>query len=254
MKKIIPSISFVLFLCIQFCIIQQVYAKETHTIASDDYFNDDYFEDDYQEENTEQKSDTFYAWNIFWHNVNDITLTKIAEPAHKQYSKVVLPPMRSCIENFGHNLGTPKRMLNAILQAEFAQAFIELGRFIINTTSSLGFADVAQFHKPLYPYNPDSLCFGYTFARWGIGEGPYFVIPFLGPSTIRESVGTLLDSASSAYSYFVPLYVSLPAEALFAFNTLDDVYIPYENLKANAFEPYIAIKNAYLENLDYKRP
>ena len=44
MKKIIPSISFVLFLCIQFCIIQQVYAKETHTIASDDYFNDDYFE------------------------------------------------------------------------------------------------------------------------------------------------------------------------------------------------------------------
>lgn len=251
--KNIPCILFCCFLALSPVTSQSSYAEEKATVATDDYFNDDYFDESY-EDNTEQKSDTFYAWNIFWHNVNDVTLTKIAEPAHKQYSKVVLPPMRSAIENFGHNLGTPKRMINALLQAEFAQAFIELGRFIINTTSSLGFADVAQFHKPLYPYKPETLCFGYTLANWGIGEGPYFVIPFLGPSTIRETVGTILDSATSAYSYFVPLYVSLPAEALFAFNTIDTVYIPYENLKANAFEPYIAIKNAYLENLDYKRP
>ena len=125
---------------------------------------------------------------------------------------------------------------------------------IINTTSSLGFADVAQFHKPLYPYNQIYYALAIHLPVGELVRSKYFVIPFLGPSTIKESVGTLLDSASSAYSYFVPLYVSLPAEALFAFNTLDDVYIPYENLKANAFEPYIAIKNAYLENLDYKRP
>lgn len=219
----------------------------------DDYFNDEYFEDDYAFEEKPDK-DTFRIWNKFWHDINDYALIRIAKPVHEGYSKITTKGIRGGIENFRQNLKTPHRMLNALLQGEFAQMFIELGRFIVNTTTSLGFADVAGREKTLYPYTPENLRFGYTLAKWGFPEGPYFVIPFYGPSTIREAIGTGVDAFSNVQDYFLEWYVYMPAEAFLLFNKLDDTYKPYETLTKNAIDPYIAIKNAYLENLAFKAP
>lgn len=221
--------------------------------ADDGYFEDDYFEDDYSFEENSSK-DTFLVWNKFWHGVNDYALIRIAKPLHQNYSKITTKGIRGGIENFRNNLKTPHRMLNAALQGEFAQMFIDLGRFIINTTTSLGFADVAGREKTLYPYTPDNLRFGYTLAAWGIPEGPYFVIPFYGPSTVREAIGTGIDAFSNVQDYFLEWYIYMPAETYLLFNKIDEIYMPYETLTKNAIDPYIAIKNAYLENLAYKAP
>lgn len=258
MHKIFPCLALVLFLTF----IGSVFSADAEentaagTYVNDEYFNDgyfedEYFEDDYSYDDTAQSSDPFKAWNKVWHGINDYALIDVGKPMHKGYSKITTSGIRSGIANFRENLKTPRRMLNALLQAEFAQFFIELGRFIVNTTTSLGFADVAGRNEPLYPYTPENLRFGYTLAKWGVPEGPYFVLPFYGPSTVREAIGTGADAFSNVQDYFIPWYVYTPAEIFLAFNELDKTLLPYEAVTRNAIDPYIAVKNAYLDNLSY---
>lgn len=254
MKKFIPSfiVCCIFLLC---AAVSGVHAEEKQNVVSDDYFEDGYFEDDYDFEDSggAASEDPFGAWNKFWFNINDYTLIHIAKPVHEGYSKITTSGIRGGIHNFRENLKTPRRMVNALFQAEFSQFFIELGRFIVNTTTSLGFADVAGRNKPLYPYHPENLEFGYTLAKWGFPEGPYFTIPFYGPSTVREAIGTGLDAFSNIYDYYIKWYVYIPVETYLMFNDLDTVYKPYETITGNALDPYIAVRSAYLENLKYTR-
>lgn len=250
MNKNIPSLALMLFLLLGAAAFP-AHAEENAAVVSDEYFNDEYFDDTYDYADSPQSSDPFKAWNKIWHGINDYTIIQIGKPLHQKYSKITTPGIRGGIQNFRENLKTPRRMLNALLQAEFAQFFIELGRFIVNTTTSLGFADVASRNETLYPYTPENLRFGYTLAKWGFPEGPYFVLPFYGPSTIREAIGTGVDAFSNIQDYFIPWYVYTPTEIYLAFNNLDKIYVPYEAITGNAIEPYIAVKNAYLDNLSY---
>ncbi len=85
-------------------------------------------------------------------------------------------------------------------------------------------------------------------------EGAYFVIPFYGPSTIRETVGTGVDVFSNAFDYLIAWYVYTPTELFLAFNGLDDFIPPYEAITSHAVDPYVALRNAYLETLYLSKP
>lgn len=248
MKKILFNITLTCILCMG---ISAFASAEETAFASDDYFEDEY---DSGESYTPY-NDIFRIWNKPWHEINDFVLIKAAKPLHKKYSKITTPGVRSGLSAFWENLRTPRRMVNAFFQGEVGQFFVELGRFIVNTTTSLGFADVASINnKPLVPYVPDNLRFGYTLAAWGFGEGSYFVYPFYGPSSVREAIGSSVDFFSNAFNYLVPWYVFTPSEVFLAFNEMDKMYVPYEAITSNALDPYIALRNAYMENLYSTRP
>lgn len=252
MKKIIFNIALACVLSMgisSFAHAEEITAATT--AASDDYFDDDYSD----ESSFTPHNDLFRVWNKPWHEINDFALIKVAKPLHEGYSNITTQEIRSGFSAFRENLKTPKRMVNALLQGEIGQFFVELGRFIVNTTTSLGFADVASVNnKQLVPYHPENLHFGYTLATWGFGEGSYFVYPLFGPSSVREAIGTTVDFFTNAFDYLVPWYVFIPAETFLAFNETDKMYVPYEAITSNAIDPYIALRNAYMENLYSTRP
>lgn len=263
MKTRMPKILFTFFLCAAFCGSNAIgfsFAKQLvippEIIVSEKYLDDDYFDDEYEDEASfVPHDDTFRAWNTFWHNINDYALIRVLKPVHSKYSSITTPEIRTGFKAFRENIKTPKRMLNAFLQGDVNQFFIEIGRFIVNTTTSLGFADVAGVNnKPLFPYTPENLRFGYTLAKWGFPEGAYFVIPFYGPSTIRETVGTGVDAFSNAFDYLIEWYIFTPTELFLAFNGLDDFIPPYEAITSHAIDPYVALRNAYLETLYLSKP
>lgn len=254
MKKILSNIIAVCILCMgisHFSAFAEENTPAGTTVASDDYFDDDYESD----KAYVPDKDNFRLWNKSWHEINDVLLIDIAKPLFLEYSKITTPEIRTGFKAFRENIKTPRRMLNALFQGEIGQFFVELGRFIVNTTTSLGFVDVASVNnKPLVSYTPENLRFGYTLAKWAFPEGSYFVYPFYGPSTIREAIGSSVDFFSNAFDYLVPWYIFTPAEVFFAFNEVDEMYVPYEAITSNAIDPYIALRNAYLENLYSNRP
>ena len=205
---------------------------------------DDY--DDYNPEDLAAQDDPLEGWNRFWFHVNDWFLEYIVKPLHKGYAFIVPEPIRNGVSNFAHNVAFPVRMLNSLLQGEFAQAGVEFDRSVVNFMVSLGFADVASQSKPLYPYHPETENFDYTLGVWGVPDGPYFIIPFLGPSTVRGAVGETGDAFMKPQYYALDWEVSTASSVYLAFNGADALYKPYDQITESALEPYVALRNAYL--------
>ena len=205
---------------------------------------DDY--DDYSTEDLAAQDDPLEGWNRFWFHVNDWFLEYIVKPLHKGYAFIVPEPIRNGVSNFAHNVAFPVRMLNSLLQGEFAQAGVEFDRSVVNFMVSLGFADVASQSKPLYPYHPETENFDYTLGVWGVPDGPYFIIPFLGPSTVRGAVGETGDAFMKPQYYALDWEVSTASSVSLAFNGADALYKPYDQITESALEPYVALRNAYL--------
>ena len=117
--------------------------------------------------------------------------TYILKPVAQGYDTIAPDPVQKGISNFFSNLDDIVVIFNDILQFKLTQFASDTGRFIINTTLGLGgFIDWAS-DMGLPKHNED---FGQTLGVWGVPEGPYFVIPFLGPSTIRDTAGIAVDS------------------------------------------------------------
>lgn len=125
---------------------------------------------------------------------NDVADRYAIKPVAKAYKAVAPTPVRNGISNFFNNLGTLTTVVNDLLQMKFAQAFTDAGRFVINTTFGIaGFIDVAS--KDNIPKHSED--FGQTLGYWGVGSGPYLVLPLLGPSTVRDAGGLAFDTVTS---------------------------------------------------------
>ncbi len=112
----------------------------------------------------------------------------VLAPVARGYKKVLPQPVRNGISNFFSNLWEPMTIVNDLLQGKFKMAGVSTGRFIINTTVGiLGFADVAT--RLDLPHHRED--FGQTLAVWGVPSGPYLVLPFLGPSNLRDTGGLI---------------------------------------------------------------
>lgn len=125
---------------------------------------------------------------------NDVVDKYAMKPVAKAYKAVTPSPVRTGITNFFNNLGTLTTVVNDLLQLKFAQAFADAGRFVINTTFGIaGVIDVAS--KDNFPRHQED--FGQTLGHWGVGSGPYLVLPILGPSTVRDAGGLAFDTVTS---------------------------------------------------------
>jgi phospholipid-binding lipoprotein MlaA len=127
---------------------------------------------------------------IFW--FNDKVDVYVLEPVAEAYEEVVPEDIQTGIGNFFTNLRYPQYLLSDLVQLKFEQSLVHTGRFVINSTVGLlGFIDVAK-HIGLENDKED---FGLALAYHGVPPGPYIVLPFLGPSNLRDTVGTIVDGA-----------------------------------------------------------
>lgn len=154
------------------------------------------------------------------------------------------------ISNFFSNINDVVVVVNDILQFKLSQAVFDLTRLVVNSTLGLGgFFDVST-GMGLVKHNED---FGQTLARWGVHSGPYVIVPFLGPSTLRDTVGYGVDSALLSPVAYVP-------EPVHQAGLLSMSYIDYKSdaqstgslVEEAALDEYEFTKSAYLsrrENL-----
>jgi phospholipid-binding lipoprotein MlaA len=123
----------------------------------------------------------------------------------------------------------------------------EFGQFFINTTAGfLGLANVAANYPELQPAKEDM---GQTFAVWGFDNGAYLTLPFLGPSSLRDGLGRLGDTfLDPIWWLFDDIWQSLAIRAGEAVNETSLRIGEYEALKEAAIDPYVMIRNAYVQN------
>ncbi|MFH0999020.1 MAG: VacJ family lipoprotein [Pseudomonadota bacterium] len=167
------------------------------------------------------------------------------KPIAQGYKAVVPTPVRQGILNFFHNLKAPVRIANCFLQGKMGAMANEMGRFVYNTSFGiLGFWDPAKDYPHLNPPEED---FGQTLGYFGIGNGIYLVLPFLGPSTLRDTAGMGGDYFLSPTAYIDPAAVGWSMKGEESVNDLSFRIGQYEELKDAAIEPYESFKDGYLQ-------
>lgn len=142
-------------------------------------------------DSTETTEDPWEGFNRKVFVFNDTLDTYALKPVAKGYRAITPDPVENGISRMFSNLGEIRNVLNDLLQGKFSQAGNDTGRFLVNTTIGLvGFFDVAD---DLGMPKSDGEDFGQTLGVWGVGEGPYVVLPLFGPATLRDGPAKIVD-------------------------------------------------------------
>jgi len=177
----------------------------------------------------------------FNHNVFDRYVLK---PAATAWDTVVPTPVQQHLGNAFDNIRMPRRLVNNLLQAKFKGAGNELARFSINTTVGIaGLFDVAK----AYGLEKSDADTGQTLGIWGVGPGPYLILPLLPPLTARDAFGFLADTAMDPLSYFIPLAASFGKRGGDVVNTRSQNLELFESVEESTVDLYSSVRNAYLQ-------
>jgi phospholipid-binding lipoprotein MlaA len=193
--------------------------------------------------------DPWERMNRTTYKFNDKVDKAVLRPVARGYEKVTPHFVRTGVSNFFDNLNYPVVIVNDLLQAKFILAGRDTGRLLMNTTLGIGgLLDPASSAG----LNKTSNDFGLTLHRWGAGKGPYFVIPFLGPSDVRDGLGRIPDSFGNPASYITHYWEV--HYGLWGLNLLDTRYrlLPLDGPLDSAYDPYLFMKNAYLQRRDFQ--
>lgn len=212
----------------------------------DAYFDEDF--DMFEQEFSRKEpniADPLEPVNRLMFNLNDVLYFWVAKPCAETCKKVVPSPVRLGIRNFFQNVTTPVRYVNCLLQGKGHEAGNELDRFLINTTEGvLGFGDPAKDKYGKVPAQED---LGQTLAGLGLDNGFYLVWPVLGPSTLRDSAGKVGDIFLNPVFYVQPSDTRLGIGIGKRVNESTFHIGEYESIKNSALDPYIVIREAYIQ-------
>jgi len=202
-----------------------------------------------EEELTKQMievEDPLEPLNRTMYYVNDTLYFSVLKPFTQLYKNITPEPARIGIRNFFHNLTMPIRFVNCHLQGKSKVADTELNRFLINTTAGiLGFGDPAKDRHGLEPPEDEDL--GQTLATYGLDNGFYIVWPLLGPSTVRDSIGTVGGLFLNPVFYVEPTEVAVSISAVKFTNESSFHIGEYETFKAASLDPYVAMREVYIQ-------
>ncbi len=190
--------------------------------------------------------DPLEGFNRAMYSFNDKFDRYLLKPVAKGYRAITPKPVRKSISNFFGNLHDPGIMLNNLLQGKPGQAASDLGRFLVNSTVGIaGLFDVAT-RMGMQKHNED---FGQTLAVWGVGDGPYLVLPFFGPSNFRDGPSLIVDwetyppnhmkDSGTRDKMFVIEMIDKRAQLLDASDILE---------QAAGQDPYIFVREAYRQS------
>jgi phospholipid-binding lipoprotein MlaA len=168
----------------------------------------------------------------------------VMKPVAETYEDGVPREVRDRVRNVFANLADPMIGANNLLQGKFTEGVEDLWRFVINTTVGLlGMHDPAS-DLGLEKHNED---FGQTFGRWGMGPGPYLVLPVLGSNSVRDGVGTVGDFYTNPLTDLRPNHVRNSAYAVRAVQTRADLLDASRVLEEAALDKYVFQRDAYLQ-------
>jgi phospholipid-binding lipoprotein MlaA len=191
-------------------------------------------------------ADPIKPWNTAMYHVNDKFYFWLLKPVSQGYSTVVPEDIRLSVSNFFENLTTPIRFVSSLLQLNIKKAGNELVRFVYNSTAGVGgLADVAKTDLDIKRHEED---LGQAIGHYGVGHGFYIVWPILGPSSLRDTVGMVGDWFLDPVSYVNPFIDSLGIRAYDEVNETSFQIGDYEDLKKSAIDPYVSIRDAYIQN------
>lgn len=180
----------------------------------------------------------------FWFN-HDVLDHYALKPAATAWHDTIPHPVRHSLANSFDNLAMPKRVVNDMLQTRFSGAGREAARFLLNTTVGIaGLFDVAT-RLGLHKSDADT---GQTLATYGVGPGPYLVVPLMPPMTVRDGIGMGVDSLLDPLSFFVtPFVANLGMAAGHTINERAENLELYQDAEDTALDLYAAVRNGYLQ-------
>ena len=193
-------------------------------------------------------NDPYEGVNRKIYKFNDALDRAILKPVADTYVKVTPEPARNSISNFFDNLGYLDTILNDFFQGKFKDGVADLSRFLINSTvGSLGLVDVAS-KMGLKAHEED---LGQTLAVYGTPQGPYLVIPLLGPNTARDAPDLAMSTVTSGLFYIGEIVVTLPLGALKVVDARARATSSLRIVDEAALDRYIFIRDAYLQHRNY---
>lgn len=204
-------------------------------LHADDF---DEFESEFVTQDTE-KVDFFYNYNQFMTDFNYSAYNMSVRPLNAIYTKIVPKFMRRGVNNFFHNLSSPLRFITLFFSGKFKESAYEFGTFVGNST--IGLAGILRPFK--YEKKSD---FGLMLGRWGVPSGEHIVIPFLGPSNVRDALMLPFNYAAQPSFYIQndPYYI-VPMVGLVDKTSEDQVLL---NEAYKGLNPYITIRDYYEKN------
>ncbi|MEN6318344.1 MAG: MlaA family lipoprotein [Syntrophaceae bacterium] len=229
--------------------------EEADTDADEDEGDVEEAEDeDYlKEEEMETIADPLKPFNSLMFDFNDKLYFYLLKPVSQAYEYVLPEPVRLSIRNFISHITTPARLVNCILQGKVEKAAIEYSRFMVNTIAGLGFFDLAKKYCDLEKQDED---LGQTLGFYGMKEVFYIVWPFFGPSTVRDTMGSIGN-------YFADPFVYTKSTTDIGITKINNIHSGmtvtnrvnetslnlgiYEEFKESSIDPYVSMRNAYFE-------
>lgn len=193
----------------------------------------------------EDERDPWEGFNRAVFAFNDTLDYYFLKPIATGYDKVMPDPLQNGVTNFFSNAGEIVTIVNDLFQGKFKQAGLDSTRFLVNTTVGMfGFIDIGS-RIGLEKHDED---FGQTLGYWGVGPGPYLMLPFFGPNTLRDTAGKGPD-------YFLSPYNAVDHELTrYSLRALDVVDLRTSLLEAEklvAGDRYSFFRDAYLQNREF---
>jgi phospholipid-binding lipoprotein MlaA len=170
----------------------------------------------------------------------------VIRPVARGYRRVTPALVRRGLANFVDNLQYPQVIAADVLQGKFADGGRDLVRFTGNTIFGLGFFDPST-RVGLEAHNED---FGQTLGTWGVGLGSYLVLPFMGPTSVRDAVGKVPDDYLSVAHYFNDPYARWGVVALDRLEARTQL-LDTDYVVDSAYDPYAFVRNAWLSRREY---
>ena len=169
----------------------------------------------------------------------------VLRPIVVGYRYVAPPLMRRHIGNVTDNLFEPVNAVNALLQGDLTQGVTSFWRFVINSTLGIaGINDVAT--EAGLPEREED--FGQTLAVWGVGPGPYLMLPILGPSNLRDTTGKVADIFTNPINYYVDTNVTIGMGVADGIVARDRLFTTIDDVNSSSLDPYAAYRTMYQQH------
>ncbi|MGD8789109.1 MAG: VacJ family lipoprotein [Burkholderiales bacterium] len=193
--------------------------------------------------------DPFESANRKVYAFNKSVDNAVLKPVAKGYVKILPSPARGAISNFFRNLGVVVTLFNDVLQLKVKEVPVDIMRFSTNLVFGMGgLIDIATYAR--IPYNQED--FGQTLGYWGFNSGPYLVLPFFGPSDVRDGLGLPVDI------YVSPIYDTIGDEgvrwgllALYVVDTRANLFTAESFVQLAALDEYSFVRDTYLQRREY---
>jgi len=210
-------------------------------------FLDDSFYEDIPEESSAVR-DPFEHINRVIFTFNDYAFTWILNPVATEYSELLPADIRGAVANFFYNMQEPMRAVNSLLQARFADTGTLLARFTINTIGGVGgLGDPAV--ELGFPKKEGS--FSQTLASWGVPDGIFLMVPVMGPTTLRDVSGTLVDGFAVTPLYYTWAAGWQESTSIYIGKEVNHLSLhlgEYEKVKEMSVDPYAAVRDGFYQH------